>query len=150
MFRESASNIYTRYFHTHPRLNSFIPGYKYHIVNGGVEMRLKIVIRKALIALLVASVLVVPALMTSAEAQLYGSQYSQIGSGLYGQQYPYSGGVSGQQYPYSGGMYGQQYMQQPYQQTYPYGGIQQSCPYGYYYDQYRQQCVPQMMTQGYY
>ncbi|WP_424358949.1 hypothetical protein [Methanocella sp. MCL-LM] len=107
-------------------------------------MRLKIVIWKALIALLVASVLVVPALMTSAEAQLYGSQYSQFGSGLYGQQYP-------QQYPYSGGIYGQQqFMQQPYQQTYPYGGFQQSCPYGYYYDQYRQQCVPQMMTQGYY
>ena len=109
-------------------------------------------IRKALIALLLVSMLVVPALATSTEAQLYRSQFSQFGSGTYGQQYPYT-----QQpglLPQSScppGYYYDTYSRQcvpAQQQPYPYGGPQ-PCPAGYSYDQYRQQCVPYMTAQGY-
>lgn len=106
--------------------------------------------RKVLVALALVSMLFVPAAMMSAEAQLtYGSQYSQLGSGIYSSQYPYSGSIYGQQCP--AGYYFDSYSRQcvpAQQQPYSYG-MQQSCPYGQYFDQYRQQCVPRMMTQGY-
>jgi hypothetical protein len=109
-------------------------------------MRLENITRKILVALALVAVLFGPAAMTSAEAQYYGSQYMQPGTGAY---------VSGQ---YGGSMYGQcpagyyydSYARQcvPAQQQYPYGGPQ-SCPAGYFFDQYRGQCVPYMTAQGY-
>lgn len=126
--------------------NILSPVIKYHIGNGGMEMKLMIGIQKGLIALVLAIMLIVPALAMSAEAQLYGSQYSQIGSGSYpSSQYIAGGDMFRQQC--QPGYYYDTYARQcvPIQQQYP--GGPQSCPNGYYYDQYRQQCVPYMTTQ---
>ncbi|CAJ36845.1 hypothetical protein RCIX1601 [Methanocella arvoryzae MRE50] len=128
----------------------YSPVTDYHVKDGGVEMEQASLTRKALIALILVSMLVVPALATSTEAQLYQSQFSQFGSGIYGQQqYPYT-----QQpglLPQSScppGYYYDSYSRQcvPAQQPYPPGG---PCPSGYFYDRFRQQCVPYMTAQGY-
>lgn len=93
-------------------------------------MRLTTGIRNALIVLVLATMLIVPALAMSAEAQPYSSQYSQIGTGIgtgihSSTQYPYTGNT------YAGNIYGQQ------------------CPLDYYWDSRYQQCLPLQQQYAY-
>ncbi len=81
-------------------------------------MRHIIRIRNTLIALVLATMILVPALAMSAEAQPYSSQYSQIGTGIG------TGTYSSTQYPYGGDL------------------LRQQCPAGYYFESYSGQCVP--------